>query len=208
MLYPSASAWSTSAMPGPASRATTWTAAAAGSVHQLDDRPRRIGEPHDVAGDLGDRRGDQGQVGRGEAGPGGELARRLSRRHDVGVGRDRRSAPSSSRAVPAVQQRHAQPRAQVALQQVAGRVDLSLPAPVTAGQREQHRSAPVGRRLDVLQGQQVLHPQPGPGAVQLRGHRARRWSQLRGQRAGVLTGHLVGEQGVALPLQSAGQGAR
>ena len=48
--------------------------------------------------------------------------------------------------------------AQLALQQVPGGIQLPLAPPLRAREREQHRSAPVRRRLRPLQGQQVLDP--------------------------------------------------
>ena len=86
--------------------------------------------------------------------------------------------------LPALHQRLAQPGAQVALQQVPGGIHLPLSTPVTAGQREQHRAAAVGRRLGLLQRQQVLDPQPGPAPVQLGSHGTRRRAQLARQRPG------------------------
>ena len=98
--------------------------------------------------------------------------------------------------------------AQLALEQVPAGVDLPLAPPVAAGERQQHRPAPVGRRLGVLERQQVLDPQPGPGPVELGGDGTGGEPELRGQRPGVLPGHLVGEQGLPLPLGQPGQRLR
>ena len=81
----------------------------------------------------------------------------------------------------AFHQRLAEPRAEVALEQVARGVDLPLPAAVAAGQREQHRAAPLGGRFGLVEGQQVLDPQPGAGPVQLRGDGAGGGAQLVGE---------------------------
>ena len=97
------------------------------------------------------------------------------------------------------------PCARRAAQDVAMDVELPLTAPVPAGQRPQDRSATVGRRLDPLGEQQVLHPQPGPGAAQLRGDRSRRRALARGQRDGVLAVHLVRHQDVPVAGRQPGQ---
>jgi hypothetical protein len=139
-----------------------------------------VREPHDVAGDLRHRRRDQGDVGGGELQPGGDLASGLPGGDDVGVGAHGDPhgvvpGPSSSH------QGSGEPRAQVALQQVAGGVDLALATTVAAGDGQQHGTAALRRRLDPLGDEQVLHPQPGAGAVELRGHRAGGGPQLSGQ---------------------------
>ena len=169
----------------------------------------RAGEPDDVAGHLRDRGGDQRQVGAGEAEPwpparARPAARpRCPRRRGSGSAPRRRAAgraPAAAGSARAHSSHSSRCRAAS---------DLPLAAPVAAGQREQHRPAPVGRRLDLLEGQQVLDPQPGPGAVQLGGHgtRACEPSSL-GQRPGVLAGDLVGQQGLALPLGRGGSAPR
>ena len=134
------------------------------------------GEAHDVAGDLRDRRGDQGQIGAGEAQP-----RRPARERSCGPARCPRRAGSGSgpRCRSAGRRSSSGPLSRahrLALEQVPGGVDLALPSPVAAGQGEQHRTTPISRRLDALQRQQVLHPQPGPRPVQLRRHRTGRGS--------------------------------
>ena len=79
-------------------------------------------------------------------------------------------------------------------------VDLPLPATVPADRANstgRHRS--VGSSTS-SQGQQVLHPQPSARPVELGRDRTRASAQLGCQRPGVLPGHLVGQQGLLLPL--------
>ena len=64
---------STSAIPGPVSRATTRTPRPR-LVHELHDDLAALGESDDVTGDLGDGGGDQGQLGPRETGPCRQLA--------------------------------------------------------------------------------------------------------------------------------------
>ena len=71
-----------------------------------------------------------------------------------------------------LEERLAELGTQLTLQEMPRGIDFALTAPVAAGQGVEHGAAAVGRRLGVVQGQQVLHPQPGPRPVELRRHRA------------------------------------
>src|SRR6478609_226463 len=147
--------------------------AATGFVHDPYDDLPAAGEFHDVAGDLRDRGGDQGEIGGGEPGPGRDVAALLSGCHHVRVQGDQYPGlVIVALGRPAVEQGGAQLQAAVTLQQVTGGVEVSLPSAVSGGQGEQNRPAPVGGRGHPDVGEQVLHPQLGPGAVQLRGDRA------------------------------------
>ena len=80
---------------------------------------------------------------------GGQLTGLLARLDDVGVAVDA-DPDLVIVSFASLQQRSAQPRADVALEQVPGGVDLPLPAPIGTGQGEQHRTALWRRRLRVL----------------------------------------------------------
>ena len=120
--------------------------------------------------------------------PGGR--RRCRRRADRGSGPRRRAAgPRSSSGL-------AEPRAQVALQAGA---EPRRPRAAGAGRRWTGRAAPAGSGSvggsTSLQGQQVLDPQPRPGAVELGRHRAGGASPSSAASDRVsLAGDLVGEQ--------------
>ena len=201
------SACSTSAMPGPVSRATTRTPRRGCSSSSTTTSPA-AGEPHDVAGDLGDGGRDQrsGRSGRSRAArpaPG----RACARRDDVGVGAGWGSATSSSRCWPrsssgSLSRAHSShsSRCRAASTSRCRRRSPPDSASSTGRQRSVGGSAS-------LQGQQVLHPQPRPGPVQLRGDRTGGRAQLGGQRAGVLPGRPRGRAGSPAPARTAASSA-
>src|SRR3954451_17948516 len=142
--------------------------ALAGVLEQLHDDLASVGEPHDVARDLRDRRRDEGQLRPREPDSRSQLPRRLTRRDDVPVRPDG-DADLVVTCGAAFHQRLAEPCTDVALEEMAGGVDLSLPPAVTARQRKQDGTAPCGGWLDAVPGQQVLDTQPGAGPVELGG---------------------------------------
>ncbi len=160
-------------------------------MQQFNDDLAAPGKAHDVPRDLRDGGGHQGQLDAGESCSCGDLACSLPGSDDVRVGCDR----NVHLVVPdraATQERSAEAGAHVALEQMACRIELLLASPVGTRQRQQHRSAPVSRRRDVLQRQQVLDPQTGAGAFELGRDGPSRRIRLLGERPGVLTCHLVG----------------
>ena len=195
---------------GPVSRATTWIPGRR-FLEQLDDDLARAGEPDDVAGDLRDGRGDQ-RSGRSREKP--------SRDRPAPCGLPARRTMSASSAdrdadlvVPALARGSSSGSlsrgAQLALQQVAGGVDLPLPSPVTAGQGEQHRTAPLGRRLGVLAAASRYSTRSRARVrFSCAATAPRVRAELRGQRLGVLPGDLVREQRLRARGRSAASSAR
>src|SRR6185436_14914380 len=99
-----------------------------------------------------------GQVGAGEPQPRSQLTRALASSDDIGAGPDRYTHLIVA-LLPAAHQPLTQSRAQLALEQVPRRVDLSLAAAVAAGHGDEDRAAPVRRWLGLFQHQEVLDPQ-------------------------------------------------
>ncbi len=99
----------------------------------------------------------------------------------------------------------AEARAGLALEDVLRGPDFALPALVAAAQGDEHRAAPVGRRLHPLEGQDVLDAQPRPGAVEPRGDGAGRAALTCRQGAGVGATDLVIEQRASLPVGQASE---
>ena len=130
-------------------------------------------------------------------GRGGHLPPLLPDRHHVGVPAHRDPLVVLGRAAgPRRGEGRAQPRAEVTGQQVAVDVELPLAPPVARGQGDQHRSAPVGRRLGPALRDEVLHPQPRARAAELGGDRSRCGAAARRERRRVRALHLVREQDV------------
>ncbi len=173
-------------------------------LEQLDDDLARAGETHDVAAHLGHGRGDDRQVGGREVQTGRELTRGPPRRDDVGIRRDG-YAEAVVPLLPAFEERLAQPSAQVALEQVLGRVHLTLPSLVTPAEGDEHRAALVGRQLRLLCCEHVLDTQAGAGAVQLSSHRTSGASRAGSEGVGVGAADLVLEQGLTFALAQPGQ---
>ena len=73
---------------------------------------------------------------------------------------------------PSFEKRLAELGTQLTLQDMPGGIDLALTAPIAPGYGIEHGTATIGRRFDVVQGQQVLHPHTGPRPVELGRHRA------------------------------------
>jgi hypothetical protein len=165
------------------------------------------GEPHDVAGNLGHGRGDQRLLCRGEPQATRQLAGAATRKDDVGIGLDR-DLRLVLTPLPTTHQRKAQLGAEVALEKVPGRIDLPLSSPIADRQGEQDRSTVLRRRVGILELKEVLHPEPGAAAVQLRGDRTGRHTEVFPERARVLSGDLVREQGLPLALGQARQRRR
>ena len=127
---------------------------------------------------------------------------------DVGVPRHRHAALRPARRAPAGARAAARLkiRADVAGQQVAGDVELGLPAAVGGRQGEQGRPAAVGRGVGAALGEQVLDAEPGAGAGQPGGDGARRGTAVRGQRGGVRPLDLVREEELPVRLRQPAQG--
>ena len=124
-----------------------------------------LGELHDVAGDLRDRCGDHCGVRRGRSPAAAATSRPFCRAVTTSASRLHRHPDLVVLRRLAVGRRsgQAERRAEVAVQQVPGTSSSPLTPAVARGQRDQHRPAPVGRRLRRLLRQQVLHPQLAPG---------------------------------------------
>src|SRR5512132_3879065 len=92
---------------------------------QADDDVATFGEHHDVAGDLGDGGGDDGELGRREARLGGQLTALLAGGHHVSVGLYGDPNLTGHRVgPPSVEQRLAEPGAPAAGQQVTTRIQI------------------------------------------------------------------------------------
>src|SRR5215203_5382620 len=105
---------------------------------QADHDLAAFGEHHDVAGDLGDGGGDDGELGRREARLGGQLTALLAGAHDVSVALDRDpNRTGHRRRPPPVQQGLAEPGTPATGEQVTTGVQIPLaaqrrPRPITA----------------------------------------------------------------------------
>ena len=162
-------ACSTSAMPGPVSRATTCTPRRGWSSSSTTISPEpakrtmlRATSDTAVAMSVRSVRAEAEARRPAHGRPGGR--RRCPRRSRMGM------LHLVVAWLPPLHQRLAEPRAEVALEEVTSGVDLPLPTAVSARQREQHGTAPVGRRLDAGRG-------PGgtpPAAVPASGSAGRR----------------------------------
>jgi hypothetical protein len=183
VLNPSLSARSTS---GDARAAVTRhdLDTAAGFLQKLDHDLARTSEPNDVPTYLGDGSRNDREVGRPEGEARGELSRCSPRRDDVGVC-CHRYAQAVVTLLSTFQQWLAQARAGLALEEMLRGAHVPLATLVPAPQRDEHRSAPVRRRLHALGGEKVLDAWPRAGAVQLRGDGARGAALPMRRRAGV-----------------------
>ena len=81
---------------------------------------------------------------------------------------------------PAVEERLAERRAEIAFEEVLTGVELTLAPPVPGGQGQEHGTALPGRWYAVVR-QQVLDSQLGPRSVQLRGDRSGGGPHVLGQ---------------------------
>ena len=124
-------------MPGPASRAVQQPLTR--RSHRLDQNLARIGKPNNVARDLGYRGGDDCQHRALKTHPRRSVTSGSSSRHDVSVPAD--SDPELVVAPSTIAQWPTQPSTHSAFEEVPSGTDLVLPAPVAAGQGEQHRTA-------------------------------------------------------------------
>ena len=70
---------------------------------------------------------------------------------------------------PSLQKRLAELRAQLALEDMPGGIDLALTTTIAHRYGIQHGTATIGRRFDVVQSQQILHPHTSARPVELSG---------------------------------------
>ena len=159
--------------------------ATARDLEQVDHDLARAGETDDVAAHLGHGRGDDREVGGPEGQARRELACGPTGRDDVGIGGDGMRQTVVA-LLPALEQRLAQPRAGLALEQVLGRAHLPLASLVAAAEGDEHRPALLGRQAPTCAAaEQVLDTQSGTRAVQLGCHGPGRAALARSEGARV-----------------------
>ena len=189
VVYPTIIACSMSAMP--AAR-ISGNDPHTGPLAVIEARDRDFAtpcEPHDVASDLRDGRGDDGCLGTRETRVYREVASGLTSRDDVGV--DSNRDPSLAVVLRTlVEQLLAHGGAEVAVEEVVPGIELALAPAITCRQRQEHRMTLRGGRLSVHL-DQILDSKLRSRSVQLRNDRPRCGTEVVRHRLRVLSRDLV-----------------